>query len=113
MRQNTNRHVNYEFIANYYFESFRVDPTFSIDNIRARVKRDFGVDVQRTKAWRGRERAVKLIHGDDTSQYAKLNSYALELKKSNPGTTVKLDLEQQVFKAMYVCVGPLKEGFKY
>lgn len=44
----------------------------------------------------------------------------MELKSKNPGTTVKIDVETEpnvssetrIFKRIYICLGPLKEGFK-
>lgn len=51
-------------------------------------------------------------------QYAKVQDYAQELKRTDPNTTVDImcdfnNLEKQrVFKKMYICLGALKEGFK-
>nr|XP_043618355.1 uncharacterized protein LOC122590086 [Erigeron canadensis] len=49
-----------------------------------------------------------------------LRDYILELHTSNPGTTVKLQVEPpinhnestRVFRRIYVCLGPLKRGFR-
>ena len=60
----------------------------------------------------GREKAVKEIHGDESQQIRMLHSYCLQLKKSNPGSNIILQLENQVFKSMYVCIDSLKKGFK-
>ncbi|GJT94870.1 FAR1-related sequence 10 [Tanacetum coccineum] len=46
--------------------------------------------------------------------------YVLELQQSNPNTTVKIQVQSEadhavptrVFRRIYVCLGPLKEGFK-
>ncbi|XP_071738751.1 uncharacterized protein [Rutidosis leptorrhynchoides] len=59
------------------------------------------------------------MQGDYQSQYGDLRDYILELQRSNPGTTVKLDVEPgnlksktRVFKRIYVCMEALKKGFK-
>nr|GEV41800.1 hypothetical protein [Tanacetum cinerariifolium] len=49
-----------------------------------------------------------------------LRDYVLELQESNPNTTVKIHVQSEanhevptsVFKRIYVCLGPLKAGFK-
>lgn len=60
------------------------------------------------------------MRGDFPHQYKMLRSYALELQEANPNTTVKIHVQLEadhtvptrVFKRIYVCLGPLKEGFK-
>ncbi|GJY82918.1 hypothetical protein Tco_0496294 [Tanacetum coccineum] len=49
-----------------------------------------------------------------------LRDYCLELRRANPDTTIKIeverdsdtDLQTRVFKRIYICLGPLNKGFK-
>nr|XP_043612779.1 uncharacterized protein LOC122584785 [Erigeron canadensis] len=58
--------------------------------------------------------------GDYPQQYGMLKDYILELKACNPDITVKLNFEPnhdlnsdtRQFRRVYVCLGPLKVGFK-
>ncbi|XP_071740738.1 uncharacterized protein [Rutidosis leptorrhynchoides] len=75
--------------------------------------------ISEYKAYRALKTATKVMQGDYQSQYGELRDYILELQRSNPGTTVKLDVEPgnlksktKVFKKIYVCLGALKKGFK-
>ncbi|GKE14429.1 mutator type transposase, partial [Tanacetum coccineum] len=60
------------------------------------------------------------VEGNHTRQYAQLRDYCLELKSSNPNTTIKIEVErpedinslERKFKMVYVCLSPLKDGFK-
>ncbi|GJR42895.1 hypothetical protein Tco_1310998 [Tanacetum coccineum] len=53
-------------------------------------------------------------------QYPLLREYAQELINQNPGTTVRIDVQQEpnpesltiTFRRMYVCLGALKQGFR-
>nr|GEZ52442.1 FAR1-related sequence 10 [Tanacetum cinerariifolium] len=64
--------------------------------------------------------AQERVGGNHTRQYAQLRDYCLELKNSNPNTTIKIEVEppedinstERKFKRVYVCLGPLKYGFK-
>nr|GEV02435.1 hypothetical protein [Tanacetum cinerariifolium] len=64
--------------------------------------------------------AQERVKGNHTRQYAQLRDYCLELKNSNPNTTIKIEVEppedinsiERKFKRVYVCLGPLKDGFK-
>ncbi|GJT46594.1 mutator type transposase [Tanacetum coccineum] len=64
--------------------------------------------------------AQERVEGNRTRQYAQLRHYCFELKNSNPNTTIKIEVEppenihgtERKFKRVYVCLGPLKDGFK-
>ncbi|KAL5729074.1 hypothetical protein ACHQM5_002076 [Ranunculus cassubicifolius] len=45
-------------------------------------------------------------------QYAKLRDYGYELLRSNPGSTVRISAEGDVFERFYVCFDALKRGWK-
>ncbi|XP_076895458.1 uncharacterized protein LOC143548083 [Bidens hawaiensis] len=64
--------------------------------------------------------AEKKVFGEFKAQYGSLRDYTEVLVRSNPGTTVKLDVEPcsnpssetRQFRRIYICFGALKEGFK-
>ncbi|KAL4587707.1 hypothetical protein LXL04_000581 [Taraxacum kok-saghyz] len=72
------------------------------------------------KIFRAKAAATKLMVGDYTKQYEILRDYCLELQATNPGTTIKIDVYSdpnpsnptRMFKRIYICLGPLKQGFK-
>ena len=45
------------------------------------------------KAFRAKTMALNVIRGNYAEQYNHLRDYALELQRTNPGTTIKLDVE--------------------
>ncbi|KAK1415281.1 hypothetical protein QVD17_31059 [Tagetes erecta] len=70
--------------------------------------------------FRAKAMAIKKQQGDHASQYAMLRDYGEEILRSNPGSTVKIDVERECnpaaetrqFKRIYICLGALKKGFK-
>ncbi|XP_076923853.1 uncharacterized protein LOC143586125 [Bidens hawaiensis] len=72
------------------------------------------------KAYRAKNLAKEQINGNFISQYGLLRDYIEELKNANLGTTVHLEVENctdptsetRTFKRIYVCLEPLKQGFK-
>ncbi|GJW76436.1 retrovirus-related pol polyprotein from transposon TNT 1-94 [Tanacetum coccineum] len=76
--------------------------------------------VSKTKAFRAKAKAEVHLKGDQEQQYALLRDYCDALKKANPNTTVKIDVYRvdnphgnvRRFKRIYVCLGPLKDGFR-
>ncbi|KAI3733169.1 hypothetical protein L1987_64387 [Smallanthus sonchifolius] len=108
------------FIAEQLVEQVTENPKIPMTVVQDQFTRKFEVGVSRMQAYRARAKAKKVVEGDYTKQYAMLRDYALELKDKNPGTTVKFEVYPQPnpsentrkFKRIYVCLGPLKEGFK-
>ncbi|XP_040364527.1 uncharacterized protein LOC121050041 [Rosa chinensis] len=74
------------------------------------------MDIGYQMAYRAKRRAVKLAQGSHEDQYNLLESYAHELKKKNPGTSVwiqtELDGDVTRFKRIYICLEPLKIGWR-
>lgn len=60
--------------------------------------------------------ATKMAEGTVEDQYNLLETYAAVLKKTNPDTSVWIDVdiegEIRRFKRMYICFGALKKGWK-
>ncbi|GJT57272.1 mutator type transposase [Tanacetum coccineum] len=80
----------------------------------------FEVGVSKQKVFRAKKMAYERVVGSYSQQYAQLRDYCMELKEKNPNTTVKIeveppedpDSEERKFKRIYICLGPLKDGFK-
>ncbi|GJX52719.1 mutator type transposase, partial [Tanacetum coccineum] len=91
-----------------------------IKEIQDQLQKKYQVDVSRMKAFRAKSKAVDQVRGDYISQYHILMSYVMELKASNPNTTMRIGVESEadhtcptrVFKRIYICLGAAKAGFK-
>ncbi|XP_021974954.1 uncharacterized protein LOC110870062 [Helianthus annuus] len=78
------------------------------------------IQLSLKKTFRAKVMALHRIEGDFKAQYSILREYCEELLRSNPGTTVKIDVERECnrasptrqFRRIYICLGALKEGFK-
>lgn len=109
-------HMHAPFIAEEYEEFFLNDPKWSTEGIQNTVNKDFGMKVGYQMAYRARLQATKRAQGSYADQYNLLESYAHELKKRNPGTSVwiqtELDGEVTRFRRIYICIAALKTGWK-
>ncbi|KAL6127042.1 hypothetical protein ACLB2K_075087 [Fragaria x ananassa] len=74
--------------------------------------------VSYQQAYRTKIDALNQLELCMKEQYAKVQDYAQELRRTDPNTMVDImcdfnNLEKQpIFKRMYICLGALKEGFK-
>ncbi|WVY89937.1 hypothetical protein V8G54_035451 [Vigna mungo] len=96
-------------------ENIRENPTFKGVDIREKVQRKYNIGISRCMAYRAKNIATKEIDGSFKDQYKRLYDYAHELLAKNPGSTVKLNVEdvggEVAFKIFYVCLKAYKDSF--
>lgn len=56
----------------------------------AEAIKKWGVKLSKDQAYKAKKKAIKLIQGVGCEQFKHLRSYAEELLKSNPNSTVKI-----------------------
>ncbi|XP_062088748.1 uncharacterized protein LOC133795308 [Humulus lupulus] len=89
-----------ELIKNKYKSIKR---NYTPNDIMNDMNDDFGVTMGYIKAWRSREKALRLVRGNPDDSYQKLPIYLYMLKQENPGTITHLltDKEDR-FKYLYI-----------
>ncbi|XP_050204849.1 uncharacterized protein LOC126654895 [Mercurialis annua] len=111
-RDHNIRHVNTKWISLHYLEQFRADPTWKLEGIMQAVRENQKADISKMIAYRAKKAAMLIINGDETEQFNMLYDYRLELLRTHPTSTVMFKQDNCVFKGMYVCLAPLRDGFK-
>ncbi|CAN1794656.1 hypothetical protein LINPERHAP1_LOCUS20376 [Linum perenne] len=107
-----NKFGDHKYIANKYLQRFQVDPNWSVKSIMQTVQEDLHMRISESKARRIRRTANKLVQGTEADQYSELHEYCAELRRSNIGSTIFAETnEDGVFRRMYCCLGACKEGF--
>ncbi|GJY98644.1 hypothetical protein Tco_0516074 [Tanacetum coccineum] len=88
--------------------------------IQEQLQQKYELVVSQRKGFGAKQEVEKKFRFDYTHQYKMLRDYIMELQQVNPNTTVKIHVQSEadhqvttrVFKRIYVCLGPLKAGFK-
>ncbi|GJV68245.1 hypothetical protein Tco_1483754 [Tanacetum coccineum] len=101
-------------------QQLKPNPYIPVRAVQEQLTQKHELNVTQSKAFRAKQEAEKKLRGDYTQQYKMLRDYVMELQETNPNTTVKIDVQSEanhevptrVFKRIYVCLGPLKAGFK-
>ncbi|XP_062099711.1 uncharacterized protein LOC133805545 [Humulus lupulus] len=100
-----------ELIKNKYKSIKR---NYTPNDIMNDMNEDFGVTMGYTKAWRSREKALRLARGNPDDSYQKLPMYLYMLKQANPGTiTHILTDKEDRFKYIYIAFSNLIKGWRY
>ena len=76
----------------------RIQPTLKCGEALDYFKQEFGVHIEVTKMWRAMKEAKQLVEASERKQYAKVFDYVHELLRSNPGSTVKINIVPSRFQ---------------
>lgn len=108
------------FLSKQVYEQLASNPEIPPSAIQEQLSRKLEVGISWMKAFRAKQKVEKSLKGDYQKHYTMLRDYIEELQRSNPNTTVRLDVERpqdnneetRQFRRIYVCLGACKEGFK-
>ncbi|XP_070679818.1 uncharacterized protein [Malus domestica] len=108
-----NRNMKQFWLTKHYLEKIQLNPTWHVESFMDTIKAEWKHGCSKMKAYRAMIAAIKIIEGKHVEQYTRLWDFAEEINKTNPGSTVKIKLDEGMFQMMYVCLGACKEGFKH
>nr|GMC60104.1 uncharacterized protein LOC109174707 [Ipomoea batatas] len=116
--QDENKVVTSGFFAKVFKDDFRVNKEWGRGAFKEHVRSKFNCQLTRNQAYLAKKKALKKIDGLDSEQFLLLNDYCEELRRSNPGSTVKMKLDSEFtvngrprFERLYICFAGCKEGF--
>jgi hypothetical protein len=112
-----NRQATTEWLAKKFIPTLIHTLDLKPKGLIAECKARWGVTLSPDQAYRAKRKAIEMIQGASSEQYTHLRSYADELKKTNPNSTViikcAMGIGGLVFERIYVCLEACKAAFAY
>ncbi|XP_073120913.1 uncharacterized protein [Henckelia pumila] len=101
------------WVADLMKNKVRGEPSYRPCAMVKDVHRDFGVDLEYHKAWKGKELAMHDLHGTDKGCYDKLRWYCRAVRETNPGSVAdcEIDVVTNKFKRLFLCFNACAVGF--
>ncbi|XP_014503087.1 uncharacterized protein LOC106763405 [Vigna radiata var. radiata] len=114
-REHKLRLLNAKWLSKRLEKTVRENPQVKGVEIREKISRKWNVGVSRCMAYRAKAIASDHVDGSFKDQYIRIYDYANELLARNPGSTVKVKVEETVdghiFKRFYTCLKACKDIF--
>lgn len=92
------------FLADYLQDKISEKPKYSPIDIVSDIRRELGVEISYSKAYRAKERVLENIHGTHHDAYARLLQYYEDIQRTNPGSTAiyETDSATQKFTRLFI-----------
>ncbi|XP_075097998.1 uncharacterized protein LOC107771449 [Nicotiana tabacum] len=114
-----NSNVDFNTIAHYFKRKLQDNLKYKVREMVLDLKRIFELNVSHGKCKRTKRIILETLDGSFTDEYNKLDAYTIELRESNPGSDVMINISNNAlengkrrFLRMYVCFKAMKMSFK-
>jgi hypothetical protein len=87
-------------------------PTYRAVYVKRDARREQGVHISYSTAWRAKEQALEVINGSHVEAYAQLPQYCVDLTQANPGSIISLErTSENRFQRIFLCYAASAIGF--
>ncbi|XP_070034423.1 uncharacterized protein [Nicotiana tomentosiformis] len=114
-----NSNVDFNTIAHYFKRKLQDNLKYKVREMVLDLKRIFELNMSHGKCKRTKRMILETLDGSFTDEYNKLDAYTIELRESNPGSDVMINISNNALEngkrrilRMYVCFKAMKMGFK-
>ncbi|XP_073119518.1 uncharacterized protein [Henckelia pumila] len=109
------KNLKSSWLSRKYANKIRSDPKRNVKGFQVDIMEDLRCRVSDYQAYRAKSQAIELVEGQVNSQYALLWDFANEIKRTNPGSTIIVGIEEancdNRFDRLYMCLYASKVGF--
>ncbi|XP_026459272.1 uncharacterized protein LOC113359925 [Papaver somniferum] len=96
-------------------DNIQGDPSIKPNQIISLFKKTYGSNIKYHHARRGKEDVFEEQFGDDEKSYSDLTWYVQAIKKNNPDSYVKFEVDHATrrFQRIFICFGACKHSYRY
>ncbi|XP_020271073.1 uncharacterized protein LOC109846259 [Asparagus officinalis] len=99
------------FVAEQLRPVLKVRPEIRSKDVQKEFLTRYGLRLEYSKIWWGKERAQEAMNGDSYESYDQLRWYEQKVKETNPGSYICIDQNEGRFKRLFICYAACIVGF--
>ncbi|KAK4264930.1 hypothetical protein QN277_026045 [Acacia crassicarpa] len=114
-----NQRASTMWLAQHFRQRVQEAPNFKSKDMKNEVQRELKVCASLHKCKRAKKMIMEAMEGSFMDEFSKIEAYCNELKLSNPGSDVHVEVSEEaleqgrrVFKRMYLCFNAAKVGWR-
>ncbi|KAH7857682.1 hypothetical protein Vadar_015326 [Vaccinium darrowii] len=92
---NQNEDATSTWISRKLPQDFKDNPQLGLDAMQEKLNTRYGIKASRIQLYRARRKCVDVLEGSHGGQYKLLPTYAVEVRKTNPGTLFKMQFNRR------------------
>lgn len=119
LRDSKNSFATARFLANEFKNMIYENPNTSTKTLSLEAEKHMHLYVSKSTCKRAKKIFKTELHGGYLHEFRYIGVYLATVRKTNPGTTAELELNDElmqegknVFKRLYLCFDALKRGWK-
>lgn len=96
-------------------EKLKVSPNYKPKDIASDIKREYGIQLNYSQAWRAKEIAREQLQGSYKEAYTQLPSFCEKIKETNPGSVATFTTKEdssfhRLFVSFHACIVGFQQG---
>jgi len=107
--------MNSKWLSKHMEKTVRENPHMNVIDMREKVSRKWNIGTSRNMADRAKVMTAQNVESSCKEQFKRIYDYAHELLRTNPGSTVKIKVEEVhgelIFRRFYTCLKACKDSF--
>lgn len=102
-----------DWVGNIIKEKLKVSPNYKTRDIVSDIKREYGIDMNYSQAYRAKGRAREKLHGSYREAYSQLPLFCEKIVETNPGSVATFTTkEDSSFHRLFVSFYASISGFR-
>ncbi|KAK9282711.1 hypothetical protein L1049_010931 [Liquidambar formosana] len=118
VRLDKNVEANSTWIVEKLSKTLKTNLDVKLDSLQSELWETYGIECSKRRLYRAKNKSREKQEGNHGESYGKLSTYVEQVRKTNPGSIMKMQYEwmqssvNPCVKRMFICFNAIQNGFQ-